>query len=126
MTVGLADPSVVVNNVSIRIVPNTLVTNDGFGERNVRTQSGGNGDIESVVTENVETRFSPFNFELYPTEENLAIIRIWLANFDQNVCSAVFPNQSRTVANAVITNNPELNFGSDTTIAIEFQGQAAV
>ena len=126
MTIGLADPSVVINNVAVRIVPNSLVITDGFGERNVRTQSGGNGDIDHVVTENAETKFSNFNFMLFPTEDNLALLRTWLNNLDQNGCSAVFAGQSRNVTGAVIVNNPELSFGNDTTIPIEFQGKAAV
>ena len=126
MTIGLSDPSVVINNVAVRIMPNTLVTDDGFGERNVRTQSGGNGDIEHVVTQNAETKFSIFNFSLLTTNENIALVRDWLNRFDQNTCSAIFADNSRTVTGAVIVNKPEIAFGNDTSIAIEFQGAAAV
>lgn len=126
MGIGLSDPSVVINNVAVRILPNSLAITEGFGERNVRTQSGGNGDVEHVLTENAETKFSNFNFSLITTDENIALARSWMANLDQNVCSAVFGEQSRTVAGAAIVNNPEVAFGNDGVIAIEFQGAAAV
>lgn len=126
MAVGISDPSVVVNNLSVAIAANTLVYTEGFGERNVRTQTAGNGSVGIVSTEDAETRASKAEFGLIPTAENIALIRQWLANLNSNAITFFQGGFNRTITQATIVNNPDMALGADTIITVEFMGAPAV
>ena len=52
MSITLSVPSVIVNNETIAIVPNSFSYDGGEGEINVRAASGGGNTIESVHSVN--------------------------------------------------------------------------
>jgi len=96
------------------------------GEQNVRAQSAGGGAVDIVVSQNVETNLSKLNFSLYPTEENIAIARDLKSKPGENVFQVIDGNFSRTITNATVINDYDVNLGADTTIDLEIMGSAAV
>jgi hypothetical protein len=126
MSVTLARPTIIVNNSPILIVPNSTVYTEGKGEQNVRTQSAGGGAVDIVTSENVETNMTKANFSIFPTEENIALARSWKSNGDKNAIDIVSGTFSRSITNASLINDYEVNLGADTTIDLEFIGAPAV
>ena len=125
-SIALANPSVIINNLAIAIVPNSVVYTEGFGEQNQRVQSAGGGSVETVFSNNVETNLSKVNFSVYPTESNIEALRSFKAAENANAISIVSGGFSRTVNSAALTNDFEVNLGADTTIDVEFMGTKAV
>jgi len=126
MAIALARPSIIINNTPIQVVPNTTVYTEGKGEQNVRTQSAGGGSVEIVVSENVETNISKVNFSIMPTPENIEAARGWKSNPGANAINIVSGEFNRSITSATLTNDYEVNLGSDTTIDLEFMGAPAV
>lgn len=122
---ALANPIVTINDVNIAIKPNSFSYKDGFGERNVRTQSSGPGQSEIVVTENGETELSMAKFTLIATEDNANIVRTWLNNLENNTIHAVQGSFSRAFRKCTVVNNPDINIGQDGEIEVEFNGEKA-
>jgi len=124
--IALANPTFIVNNASIRIVPNSGMYTEGFGEQNVRTQSGGGGDVETIISDNAETKKSNVKFSLFPTSENIALARQFKANVSNNAIQIISDGFERTIGNAIVINDYEVNLGADTQIDLEFEGSASV
>jgi hypothetical protein len=122
----LSTPQIIINNVVYPIVPNTLTYTEGFGEYNMRGSSIGAGLTEVVFSENSENKMSKINFELYPTAENLKSAREWKVNLNDNLIEMSADDLNRTITNAALINDYEVNIGADTTIALEFVGDPAV
>ena len=61
----LSSPGVIVNNEPWAIVPNSLKYDKGEGEINVRTASSGGGSVESVHSENAETKIGWCSFDVF-------------------------------------------------------------
>lgn len=124
---GLFAPTIVVNNATVAIKPNSFSYKEGFGERNVRVASTGGGGRSIVTTENVETQMGSCKFTLYTTADNIAAVRSWLANGSANMVEASDRSGwSRTFQQAIITNDPDLNLGVDGEIEVEFMSNPAV
>jgi hypothetical protein len=126
--IAISVPSVTINNQTIGIVPNTLTYTEGFGDQSVVTQSGGNGSIETVYYDNAENKRTMVSFELRNTAENIALARGWKTNLNQNTITVSDNNADfqRTVRNAALTNDYEVNLQSDGTISLEFYGDQTV
>ena len=123
---ALSVPGAVINGVSVYIKPNSLKYTEGFGERKVRVASGGGARKEIIATEDVETQFSDFMITVYTTTENIALHREWLANFNANTVGWIEKGESRTINNAIVTSNAEINPGVEGEFEVAFQGDAAV
>ena len=65
-------------------------------------------------------------FSLHNTAENIDLARTWKVNANNNAITITGNGLNRAVNNAAVTNDYEVNLGSDTTIDIEFKGDAAV
>lgn len=133
MSTALANPTVVVNNVTIAVVPNSVKYTEGLGEQNMRAASSGGGSVEQVFSRNIENNFSMVSFSVFNSPANIATARVWKTNENQNVISisgtvtdnGVSSTFSRSFTNAAILNNYEVNLGADTEIELEFQSDAA-
>jgi len=126
MVNALSNPTVVINNITVPVVPNSVAFTEGFGEQNIRTQSAGGGSVQQVYSNNIETNMSMFKCELYNTAENIDNIRIWKTNNSDNAISVTGEGLTRSFTNMALVNDYEVNLGSDTTISIEFKGNPAV
>lgn len=124
----LSTPNVIINNVVYPIVPNSLVFTEGFGESTMRGSSVGAGVTEVVFSENAENKMSKVNFEMYPTAENIQSLRDMKALQNDNLIELADADAefNRTVTNAAITNDYEVNIGADTTISVECMGDPSV
>lgn len=123
---AISTPSVTVNNIAIAIVPNSVTYTEGLGEQTTRTQSAGGGSVQVVYSQNAESKLSMIRFELINTAENIALIRQWKANTNNNAISITDTGFTRTFTNASINSNYEVNLGSDTTIALEWMSNPAI
>ena len=124
--VKLSNPTVVVNNGSVAVVPNSVSYTEGFGEQEIKVQSAGGGSVQTVLSTNVETNCSMVKFSLHNTAENIDLIRTWKTNLNNNVISITGEGLTRSFANAALINDYEVALGSDSTIDVEFKGDAAV
>lgn len=125
-TIAISSPTVTINNDPIEIVPFTCMYTEGFGEYTQRVASAGGGSTNIVFSENIDMRKSKVNFEVYPTEEVLNIIRGVKNNKNQNVVQITSGGLTKTIRRAAIINDYEVNLGADTTVSLEFEGISAV
>lgn len=126
----LTDATLIINNEVVGIKPNSLSMTEGLGEADSRPQSVGGGRIEQVYSINLETAMSVVKFALRSTVENVALLRSWKTNRNQNVIQVVASNSdgdlSRTVTQALVSNDPEIPFGSDADIEVEMKGNSTI
>lgn len=128
--IQLTDATVLVNNEAIAIIPNTLKYTEGFGEQTVRAMSVGGGSVEPIYSNNVEDNLSDCMFEIPTTSEGIAQAKDWKTRTNTNVVqiagSTPQGQVTRTVTQAALTNNYEVGIGSETSIPLEFKGNAAI
>lgn len=126
---GLTNPQVEVNGLSVDIVPNSLSYTEGGGEQTVKAQSSGGDKVSSVFFENAETKLSMLKFEVYATDVNVALARIWKFNKNDNFISVTGGSQSNTqriLQFAALTNDYEVELKNEGVISIEFHGEAVI
>lgn len=126
MSKVLANPTVVVNNNPIAIVPNSFSYTEGFGEQQLRVQSAGGNSLEYAASDDVTTKKAMFKFEMLNTSENIENARQWKQNLNQNVVSVSEDSFSRTFTQAMIVNDYEVSLSSDGNISLEFNSARAV
>lgn len=131
MSEVLANPSVVVNNEPVAIVPNSVTYTEGKGEQNMRAASTGGGGVEQVFSENVETNFSMVKFTVYNDPESVNLARTWKNNKNRNVVvisgkTSDGSKLRRTFNMAAILNDYEVALGSETEVPLEFKSNPAV
>lgn len=126
--IALANPTVIVNNIHIAVVPNSVVYTEGFGAQNVRIRSGGGGAIETVYTENVESNFSMIKFTIHPDVPYIELLRGWKVLKNLNVIE-LLDNQlnfNRVFRFCALINNYEVALGQDTTVEAEWHGEPTI
>lgn len=124
MATAITSTQVTVNNTTISIVPNSFSYTEGFGEQSVTVQSAGGSSRENVYQDDISKKYSTLKWEMYPTAENISIIRSWKANADANAVSFIEPGDGsfhRYGNNAALINDYEVNLGYEKTIAVEFR-----
>lgn len=131
MPIAIANPSIVVNNEPVAIVPNSAKYTEGKGEQTLRAASAGGGAVEQVYSDNVETNLSMISFSLFNDPETIELLRTWKNNKNQNVVVLTGKTSDgktlkRTFNQAALLNDYEVNLGADTTIDAEFKSAAAV
>lgn len=131
MSIALADPSLVVNNEPVAIVPNSLKYTEGDGEQTMRAASTGGGGVEQVYSRNIETNFSKVMFEVYNDIDTIEDLRTWKKNLNANVVviTGKTPDGKalrRTFNKAAMLNDYEVELGSDSTISVEFSSSTSV
>jgi len=118
---SLSNPTVVVNNDTIAIVPNSLVYKTGFGDKSVKPQSSGGNAIEVVITEDAETKKSMVKFKLYNTKKHLQLAKTWGVLFS-NTIEVSEGNVAEAFSDMVIISEPERAIGADGELEFEFEG----
>lgn len=121
--VGLSVNTILVNDIPVAVVPNSIEYDPGFGEINVRSASVGGQASQSVHTENAENKIGRVKFEMFVTEDARANVRLWKQLIAANRISGVQSGGSPFVLNgASMTNNPTFNPTADGTVEVEFKG----
>jgi len=125
MAVQISDPSIVINNVAVAIVPNSVEFDEGFGEQDVLVQSAGGGSLQQVYANNVETNLGMVKFQMRSTTQNIELVRGWKANGNRNVVVITAKTDDGTLARsytqAAITNNYTVKLAADGVIDVEFK-----
>jgi hypothetical protein len=122
----LVNPSVEVNNVSVGILPNSIVYDEGLGEQVVRVFSAGGGNVQTAFANNVETNLGMVKFSLIPTSYNVNLVRGWKTNGNNNVVTLSDNEFTRTFRQAALTNRYEVGISVDGQIDVEFTTLPAV
>ncbi len=131
MSEQLTDVLLYINNEQIGIVPGSFRFTPGFGDRQILAQSEGGGRVSQVFATNQATAFSRFNFEMYVTPDNEKRLRKWLTLRNRNAGQWTAKDDdgkriTRTVTQACVMNDPEIQFSVDGRITVEFQGNQSV
>ena len=124
--IQISSPGIIVNNDVVKIVPNSVVFTEGFGEQQVRPASLGGGSVANIYSDNIEMKKSMVKFSVYPTNEIMNQLRTWKNNTNANVVQIISGGFTRTIVSAALINNYEANLGADTQIDLEFEGDRAV
>lgn len=131
MTTQLSNPTVLVNNEPIGIIPNSLEYDEGLGEQNMRAASFGGDEVEPVYSDNIETKFGSVSFAIPSTIQNINLARAWKVNRNVNVVQIVGTTPdggtlTKTFTSAALLNNYKIGLGAETDIPIEFKSRSAV
>lgn len=123
---ALSVPSLVINNVTIPIVPNSLKYDGGEGEINVRTASAGGEQVDIITTVNAENKIGMVMFDVFTTTDLDTKIADWktriganTVQFNQNIGG--LPN-ARSFDNMSITDGVERDASADGVTSIKFMG----
>ena len=133
MSVVIANPAVIINNIAIAIKPNSLGFTEGFGEQIQRAASAGGKSVVQVFADNIEDNFSEVKFSLDPTIPNIESARVWKSQPGLNgilvtgtvTDGSTSQNFRRVFNKASIMNNYEVNLGADTSIDLEWKSDPA-
>ncbi len=129
----LSVPQVLINDAVFRIVPNSFVYDGGETEINVVASSLGNGQVESVHSENVETAVSSCKFDVFLDETLDGNITTWKSQIGANVIkiqqaagAGIGGSFSRTFAGMSLTSKIERNASADGVTSLEWMGDQMV
>jgi len=120
---GISVPGFHVNNVPIGIVPNSAKIVPGDGKMNVRAASVGDSSVEIVYTEDAESKIGQCKFEMYPTDDNISLVREWKRNKGSNYISYSQKDaKPASMSSAALVNDPEVELTADGTMSLEWMG----
>lgn len=120
----ISDPSVTVNDITVNVVPNSVKYKSGKGEKNIKVQSAGNGNISTVTSTDITTAKGMVSFEVQSTVQSILLKEQWQGVSGGNVIE--LDSVNLTMPNSTMTNDPEINLTDDGTIEIVFEGSALV
>ena len=123
----LSVPSILVNNQTWQIVPNSFVYDGGEGEINVRSASAGAGASSSVHSEDAESQIGKCKFDAYLVPGLDANIATLKENIGSNTVQAIqrFPTGDSTTlswGNMSLVNAIEREASADGVVSLEFEG----
>lgn len=122
----VADPTLVINNEAIYIVPNSLSYQPGYGEGQVNVHSAGSGAVQIISSTNVETKIASVKFTLNNTTASIDLIDTWKENESHNSISITSSGFSKSFNNAILISDIEIMLGSEGTIECEWKADSAV
>jgi hypothetical protein len=128
----IVDPSIVIDNLVIAYVPNSLSFTEGFGAQKVIVQTGGGGAVQQIVADDVKHKLSTVKFKIEPTVDNITNMRAIKANQHGHVITISGQDNlsgetiTRTITNALCTSDYTVAFGTDSEIDLEFVGSSAI
>lgn len=118
----IADPQIRINNETFQVVPNSIKVNLGLGEATVKAQSAGNGNVQAVYSENVESKLGKVTLSVFVTQDKISAIKILKGNNNTNYIAITSSGVSLIMRQASLINDPEINFSNEGEIELEFQG----
>ena len=125
----LSVPSVIINNETIRIVPNTFTYDGGEGEVSVRSASMGGRASETVHSVNSETFVSVITFEAFLTADLDQKIAEWKGAPGNNSIEAIQQpigggdSVTLSFSGCSLVNRVERTASADGTVSLEWQGE---
>ena len=123
----LSVPTIIINNNTISIVPNSFKYTGGEGEINVRAASTGGGASTSVHSVNAETLIGGCAFDMYTETTTDAFIADLKARVGSNSVKAIQRNADDTSVTLSwnrqsLVNDVEREASSDGVVSFEFKG----
>jgi hypothetical protein len=129
VAIQITDATIIVNNETVGVIPNSVAYTEGFGEQQIRAVSIGGGKVEQVFANDLETNYSMVKFDMPSTVDNIKLARTWKTQGNNNVVQVtannVDGNVIRTFTGAALTANYEVEIGVDANIPIEFMTNSA-
>lgn len=124
---SLTNPAILINGSPVAYVPNSLEFSDGYGDRSIRTQTTGDGNVEQIITQDVESQIGRVKFTLLSTTDNIKRVTQWEQNIDANAIElSAAPDFTRQYAKMVVMSEPSKTAGQDANFDVEFQGSKAI
>lgn len=122
--VGISEPLIQVNDVTVAYLSNSASFNRGNGEVTVIAQSVGGGGVEAVSSTNSETRLGMVKFSMRATITSDQLLSSWVSKIANNTVSFSDPQSglSFILRGSSITNNPDMETGADGAVEVEFKG----
>ena len=128
--IQVSDATLLANNEAVGVKPNSLKYTEGKGEQKLRPLSIGDGAVENVFANDLETSVSKLMFALPTTIENIALALKWKQAKNQNVFaiagSTVDGDVTRTFTGAAVVNDYEVPIGTEADIEIEIHANPAI
>lgn len=123
----LSVPTVIINNETYSIVPNSFMYDGGEGEINVRSASAGGGNSTSVHSQNAETQIGKCKFDVFLVPGLDSDIATWKENVGANSVQAIQragDGESVTLSwdNCSLVNAVEREASADGVTSLEFEG----
>jgi len=123
----LSVPTVIVNNETYSIVPNSFMYDGGEGEINVRSASAGGGNSTSVHSQNAETQIGKCKFDVYLVPGLDSDIATWKESVGANSIQAIQragSGEAVTLSwdNMSLVNAVEREASADGVTSLEFEG----
>ena len=124
----LSVPTVIINNETLAIVPNSFSYDGGEGEVTVRAASAGGGNTTSVHSQNAETQIGKCKFDIFLTPDTDSKIAIWKeavgANQIQVIQRADSSGDAVTLSfgNMSLMNAVERAASADGVTSLEWEG----
>jgi hypothetical protein len=125
--IAIVIPQLIINNLAIEYVPNSLEVDLGLGEQGVKALSGGAGIIDTVYFKNSESNIGGVKFKRYSRDETILLMQDWKALGNVNLIQVQAETGNVfTFQFMALTNRIELMIGSEETTQFEFQGNPAI
>ena len=125
--ITLSVPTIIINNETIAIVPNSFMYDGGEGEVTVRAASAGGGNTTSVHSQNAETQIGKCKFDVFLTPATDTAIAIWKERVGANSIQVIQRDtggESVTLSfdNMSLINAVERAASADGVTSLEFEG----
>ena len=126
--ITLSNPTIIVNNDTWKIVPNSFKYNGGEGTTKVRAASAGGGSVESVHSEDAEDKIGKCSFDMYLSTDLDAKIAVLKENLGANSIEAVQrargDSEGVTLSwdNLSLVTSPDREASVDGVVNFEFEG----
>jgi len=123
----LSVPTVIINNETYSIVPNSFMYDGGEGEVTVRAASAGGGQVSSVHSQNAETQIGKCKFDVFLVPGLDSDIATWKENVGSNAIQAIQRSaggEAVTLSwdNMSLVNAVEREASADGVTSLEFEG----
>jgi hypothetical protein len=119
-------PSVMINGEVIPLVPNSFSLVEGLGTSKLSPQSLGGGQVTYAYSQDLTTAKGGIKFKIYPTLENIEIVRTAKSNKFSNLIQYVDQNGlAGSMSGAIVSNDPEYSFSADGEVEVIIEGNKA-
>ena len=124
---AISNPTIIVNNSPVLIMPNSVSYTEGFGEYQKRVVAAG-ATRRTVFSEDVSTAKSNIKFNLPATNDALEIVRSWKVAKDNNVIQIIDNDTgfSRNFPKAALLTDVENNLTFDGELELEWESDPSV
>jgi hypothetical protein len=122
---NLSNPTIEINDDTIKYKNNSLTFKIGKGEKKIRSQSAGGNSIDIVETVDGETKIAIVKFIMLTTAENLSLYESWQdAGKGGNTIRLSEKESDLTLSfrKMSLISDEEITTGAEGEFAIEFQG----